>query len=256
MKKIKMFFLGLSLFVSNLFASSEIENFKKGFVIGLEAVEYQLNTEGFEPKKINLKNPYIVSLDIQKATTNDILYFQHLLKKYEGLNSILTKKFIVIKSFERIPDAQLLSNQINQKYNINTEVKELSNGEIETYPILFSKTFEPLIKAFAQKADVKIVTQYKTPLQIKLEDKKTSNIPKYFTLKNSSMSYKYKYDKQKEKLDCKKQKRCFDSKLFYENKIFENGKKFQKGGVYKTIDGELFQKVYQKNLFFEYENIK
>lgn len=253
-KRISIFLLVLGLSI-NLFAK-EIESFKKGFAIGLEAVEYQLKNEGYEPKKIQLESPFIVIMDIKKTPTNDILYFQHLLAK-DSINSLITKDFLLIKAFDREPDATSLKKIIESKYPVELEVKELTNGIIETYPILFTRTFDNVISSVTKKADIAYVKKYETPLQIRLEEeKKPKKKIKYFKIKNKAMSYKYKYDKNTAPQCEPSQIRCFDSKLFYENKIYKKGTSFKKGGIYKTNEGELFQKVHNTNLFIDLSDVQ
>ena len=253
-KKISLLLVTFGL-ISNLFAN-EIESFKKGFSIGLEAVEYQLKNEGYEPKIIKLESPYVVIMDIEETATNDILYFQHLLSK-DSINSLITKKFLLIKAFDRKPDAKALKKTIENKYPVKLAVRELTDGIIETYPILFSRTFDKVISKVTKKADIAYVRKYKTPLQIRLEKKKEPK-PKftYFKLKNSAMSYKYKYNEDTFPQCGSPRSKCFDSKLFYENKIYKIGKKFKKGGVYQTNDGEFFQKVYNTNLFIDLSDVE
>lgn len=254
MKKISMFLLTLGLSI-NLFAK-EIESFKKGFTIGLEAVEYQLKNEGYEPKKIELESPYIVMMDIKETPTNDILYFQHLLAK-DSINSLITKEFLLIKAFDREPDAKSLKKIIESKYPVKLEVKELTNGTIETYPILFTRTFDNVISSVTKNADITYIKKYETPLQIRLEEeKKPKKKITYFKLKNEAMAYKYKYDQNTVPKCEPSQRRCFDSKLFYENKIYKKGTSFKKGGIYKTNEGELFQKVHNTNLFIDLNDIQ
>lgn len=254
-------FLGLAfltVFTSQITAG-EIEAFKKGFDIGLEAVEYQLQNEGYQPKIVQFDKPHAVVIEIKDSPTNDILYFQHLLNK-DGIKSVLTKEYLVLDSFERLPDAQELSATINNRYGITSKIKEFTNGQIETYPILFRKTFDPIVQDVAKAENKTIVKQYKTPLDIRWEKEtasKSSTKNDFFTIKNSAMSYSYKYEDSKS-LTCpdKTASQCFVSALFYENKIYNVGKKFIKGGVYKTSAGEQFQKVYNENLFFPIEDIK
>lgn len=253
-------FLGLAfltVFASQVVAS-EIEAFKKGFNIGLEAVEYQLQNEGYQPRVIQFDRPYVVIIEIKDSPTNDILYFQHLLNK-DGIKSILTKEYLVLESFDRLPDAQELSRIVNNRYGISSKVEEFTIGQIETYPILFRKTFEPIVKDVAKAENKTVVKQYKTPLDIRWEKETTKTVVKneFFTIKNSTMSYKYKYEDSKN-FACPDSttSQCFISALFYENQIYSVGKKFEKGGVYKTTAGEKFQKVYNKNLFFPIEDVK
>lgn len=253
-KKISFLILTLGL-TSNIFAN-EIESFKKGFIIGLEAVDYQLKHEGYEPKTIQLESPFIVIMDIKNISTNEILYFQHLLAK-ENIDSLITKDFLLIKSFDRKPDAQSMKKILETKYNtINLEIRELTDGTIETYPILFTRTFDKVINNITKNNDIAYVKKYETPLQIRLEkEKNKAKAYKYFKLKNSAMSYKYKYDKDSNIKCGDTRSKCFESKLFYENRIFKIGTKFKKGGVYQTSDGEFFQKVYNTNLFIDINDV-
>jgi len=256
MNKISLFLAGVSL-TSSLLAT-ELDSFKKGFTIGLEAVEYQLKNEGYEPKIMQLDSPYIVVMDIKNIPTNDILYFQHLLAK-DSINSLITKNFLLIKSFDRIADANELKKSLQSKYSVELKVQELTTGTIETYPILFSRTFDKVITDVTTNYDIKYVKQYETPLQIRLENKnkpKKKKVYRTFRLKNTAMAYTYKYDQDSD-LQCGNTKgKCFDSSLFDEKKVYTKGRYYRKGGVYRTSDGELFQKVYNTNLFFDLNDVR
>jgi hypothetical protein len=252
-------FLGLallSIFASQVVAG-ELEAFKKGFDVGLEAVEYQLQHEGYQPKVIQLDKPYVVVIEIKDSPTNDILYFQHLLNK-DGIKSTLTKEYLILDSFDRLPDAKELSQLVNGRYAVVSKIKEFTDGQIETYPILFNRTFEPIVEHVAKEVNKTVVTKYETPLDIRWENQTYKKVAKYkhFSIKNSAISYKYKYSQDKNITCGDSTSKCFDSSLFYENKIFNVGTKFKKGGVYRTTDGEYFQKVYNTNLFFSLEDIK
>jgi len=258
MNKFKLVIASIGL-TGSIFAS-EIDSFKKGFTIGLEAVEYQLRHEGYEPKIMQLEKPYIVTMDIKETPTNDILYFQHLLSK-ENINSLITKEFLLIDSFDREPDAIELKSILESKYPINLKVEELTNGNIETYPILFSRTFDNVINHVAQSVDIAYVKKYETPLQIRLEKNLNKEMVKntkkyrYFKLKNKAMSYTYDY-KNDLLNKCEGIKgKCFNSKLFSEYKTIAKDTVLRKGGVYKTDEGEVFQKIYNTNLFIDIEGV-
>ncbi len=258
MNKAYMLLISLGL-ASNIFAN-ELESFKKGFSIGLETVDYQLKNEGYQPKVIQLDSPYIVTMNINNIPTSDILYFQHLLAK-ENINSLITKEFLLIDSFDRKPDAIELKRILESKYPVSLKVEELTNGKIETYPILFSKTFDNVITDVTSNLDITYVKKYETPLQIRLEKEKSSNTKKikktfkYFKLKNKAMIYKYDYKKDSIN-KCKNiSGKCFQSDLFMEYNTYSKGTIFKKGGVYKTNEGELFQKVYNTNLFIDLADV-
>jgi hypothetical protein len=255
MKKIIGVFAVIFLGVTALNAQN-LESFKKGFEVGLEAVNYQLNTEGYEPKVMKIEHPYAVIMDIKSVPTKTVLYLQHLLYK-DGLQSITTKEFLLIKAFERMADAKELQHNIANKYNIKLKIVELYDGKIETYPTLFNNTLDTLVAKVAKDKDVSIVKTYTNPMKTRMVKKTKKAKVKYIILKNDAMTYKYEYNKASKSKVCKEtNKKCFDSKFFKENSVRTKNLKFQKGGVYTTPQGEKFQKVRNVNLFISIDDVK
>lgn len=258
MKKLVGSALALMIGMTSMYAQNLVD-FKKGFEIGLEAVDYQLNTEGYEPKIINIEQPYAVIMNIKSVPTKTILYMQHLLYK-DGLRSITTKEFLLIKAFDRMADAKELQETISNKYHVQLKIVELFDGKIETYPSLFNNTIDTLVAKVAKDKDVSIVKRYTNPMKTrimgKMKKKKSSKI-KYFILKNDAMTYKYEYKEAAKSKVCKKVKgKCLDSKLFKESSVRTKNLRFEKGATITTPQGEKFQKIRNINLFVSAEDIK
>lgn len=255
------------ILASQLFGASyeELEVFKKGFTVGLEAVDYQLNHEGFEPKKIETTSPYAVVWEIEKVQTRDILYLQHLLNR-DGIESYIMKDFLLVSTFDRLADAKALVKKINKMYGVTLKVKELETGTLETYPVLFASKTKELTDNFLQRQR----KVYITPLQLKLakgeitlndipmdKTRYKANKNKKFKLKNNAIAYEYNLKADK-KLNCNgayKKGNCYLAYNFHSIGEVKEGTEYTLGGVYLRNDGIKMQKVLNKNLFFFLDDI-
>lgn len=263
MKKISLSIL----IASQLLGASynELEVFKKGFTVGLEAVDYQLNHEGFEPKRIEVTSPYAVIWQTEKVQTRDILYLQHLLNR-DGIESYLLKDFLLVSTFDRLADAKALAKKINKMYGVVLEIKELETGTVETYPVLFASKTKELTDSFLQRQR----KVYITPLQVRLakgeitlndipmnQKRYKPNKNKKFKLKNNAVAYEYNL-KADTKLDCGgayKNGKCYLAHNFSSTGEVKEGTQYTLGGVYLRDDGAKMQKVLDKNLFFFLEDV-
>lgn len=264
MKKITLCSIILA---SQLFgAYNELEVFKKGFTVGLEAVDYQLNHEGFEPKQIEITSPYAVVWEIEKVQTRDILYLQHLLNR-DGIESYILKDFLLVSTFDRLADAKALAKKINSMYGVVLKIKELEMGMVETYPILFASKTKELTDSFLQRQR----KVYVTPLQLKLAKGEITlndipmNKPRYkadknkkFKLKNNAIAYEYNIKADK-KLNCGgayKNGNCYLAHNFSSISEVKKGTEYILGGVYLRSDGVKMQKVLNKNIFFFLDDVE
>lgn len=259
--------IAICLLASQLFGASynELEVFKKGFTVGLEAVDYQLNHEGFEPKKIEITSPYAVVWEIDKVQTRDILYLQHLLNR-DGIESYLLKDFLLVATFDRLADAKALTKKINNTYGVTLKIRELETGTLETYPVLFASKTKELSDSFLQRQR----KVYVTPLQLKLakgeitlndipmdKPRYKANKDKKFKLKNNAVAYEYNHKADK-KLDCGgvyKKGNCYLAYNFSSIGEVKKGAEYILGGVYLRSDGIKMQKVLNKNIFFFLDDI-
>jgi hypothetical protein len=241
--------VGLSI-VSACFAY-DVDTFKDGFEIGLDALQFQIKNDGAIPRKIDLEKPFIVILSTENIPLNEIIYLQYIAHK-ENFKTNLTEDGIIFGNYDRQVDANEAKNRIKRILNYDAKIIN-NNGDFYTYPIIAKPIYDLITEDLRKDGVIKEVqliyvnkpnitsTENKTASSVKQTQKPLS--AKNFTLKNSkAQSYKLDGDSKY-------------SKNYIENFIAEGGT-FKTVNTFTTKEGEVFVKVLNENIFFLKDDVE
>lgn len=237
---------------SSLLANSKeaMADYRKGFQEGTHALKNQFEAQGWRQKEVIFKN-YIIALPTKKLAINDIAYICDVSRHY-GFNPIVTQNVIVFGDYDREADAESNAKYINEKLGIKSYAQNVKKKHYYTYP-LFQNIYKEMERDIKEKNDVLVVTEYTN--KIKTVVKKCNSKPKgkrvtYFRI-NKPVVQGYSYD------EVSKHPKVWKDEHFKPSRVFkDNDQLYKKGKTIKTIDGEFYIKVYNKNLFFRSANVK
>lgn len=247
--------------------------FKAGFEAGIKALEFQRKNDGFKPKRVEINKAYYITYEITKMPYEEALFLQNIAAR-EGFDTHITKKYIFFGEFEREADARKAISDLNAKFQINAQLRQNQGGEfLTTYPKLWGDFYTYFVSevkklgyidesecsklnADANKNKANIASNANntnvntnTNANVNKKPKINVNTTTFFTLKNKkAMSY-MNFDKTPQSR--------LDSYEYKESGL-KSKQNFPMGNFnkpYKTIQGEQFYKVLNKNIYFSDKDV-